>query len=364
MYSAVFVHSWGRLSLVVVLVLSFCIISAPKIKAQSSSNDLGNGGRHTIHGRLYAPNGRRSQFSGLKIRLTTSSAGDIFVITDETGTFTFKNVNAGSYLIVVEGGGVFEDANESVYIDDPGSSSIRSPIRTRGVPRYVNVQIYLRMAAGAANQTTSPGILNVKWASVPKAAIEHYERGLRLVRDGNDLGAGAEFGRAVEIWPSFAPAHTQLGRIAQRAGDLAGSITHLKTAIRYDDADFDAHLNLGIAMLNLKKYDLAEPELVKAAYLDETAVTPHYYLGILFVVKNDLDIAQKAFEKAKELKGGRSLPAIHKYLGRIYMRKDMGKEAVHELETYLKLAPKAQDAEKVKKDISDMKAKQIKNAFV
>ncbi len=363
MYSALFVHSWGRLFLVVVLSLSFCFISARDLKAQSSSNDLGNGGRHTIHGRLYAANGRRSQVSGLKIRLTASSAGDIFIITDETGTFTFRSVNAGSYLIIVEGGGIFEDTTERVYIDDPGSSSIRSPIRIREAPRYVNVQIYLRTAAGATS-TTAPGILHVKWAKVPKAAIEHYESGLKLIRDGNDQGAGAEFSRAVEISPSFAPAHTELGRIAQRAGDLDASAAHLRTAIRYDDADFDAHLNLGIAMLNLKKYDLAEPELVKAAYLDRTAVTPHYYLGILFVLKNDLDVAQKAFETAKELKGGRSLPAIHKYLGRIYMRKDMEKEAVHELETYLKLSPKAQDAEKVKKDISDMKAKQIKNAFV
>jgi regulator of sirC expression with transglutaminase-like and TPR domain len=46
------------------------------------------------------------------------------------------------------------------------------------------------------------------------------------------------------------------------------------------------------------------------------------------------------------------------------MKKDMEKEALQELETYLKLAPKAPDTEKVKKDISDIKAKHIKNAFV
>jgi len=46
------------------------------------------------------------------------------------------------------------------------------------------------------------------------------------------------------------------------------------------------------------------------------------------------------------------------------MKKDMEKEAVRELETYLKLAPKAQDVERVKKDISDIKAKHTKNAFV
>ncbi len=363
MHSAFPGRSRGLLPLVVVLALSFGFISAPRVKAQGAASDLGNGGRHTIHGRLYVMNGRRSEVSGLKIRLTSASAGDISIITDETGTFTFRSLGAGSYSVLVEGGGVFEDVTERVYIDDPGSSSIRGSVRMRAAPRTVNVQIYLRPSA-ASKIGTAPGILNVKWAEVPKTTLDHYDRGLRLVRDGNDRGAGVEFGRAIEIWPSFAPAYTEMGRIAQRAGDLDESIEAWKKAIRYDKGDFDAHLNLGIAYLNLKKYVDCENALVNAAHLDRTAITPHYYLGMLFVLKNDLDVAQKAFETAKELKGGRGLPAIHKYLGRIYMRKDMGKEAVQELETYIKLAPKAEDVDRIKKDISDIKARPVKNAFV
>jgi hypothetical protein len=81
-------------------------------------------------------------------------------------------------------------------------------------------------------------------------------------------------------------------------------------------------------------------------------------------MKQDLDIAQKAFETAKGLNGGNRLPAIHRYLGWIYLKKDMEKEGLQELETYIKLAPKAQDAEKVKKEILAIKAKHPKNAFV
>jgi tetratricopeptide (TPR) repeat protein len=147
-------------------------------------------------------------------------------------------------------------------------------------------------------------------------------------------------------------------------GKLDAAVEACRNAIKFDDSDFDAHLNLGIAYLNLKKYNEAEPELVTAAYLNRSSIRPHYYLGMLFVMKDDLDVAQKAFEKAIELKGGTTIPAIHKYLGRIYMKKDMEKEALRELETYLKLAPKAQDVERVKKDISDIKAKHTKNAFV
>jgi tetratricopeptide (TPR) repeat protein len=178
------------------------------------------------------------------------------------------------------------------------------------------------------------------------------------VQEGNDRDAETAFKRSLELYPSFAPAHTALGRIAQRAGNLNASIESWKTAVRYDPQDFDAYLNLGIAYLNLKKYPDAEAHLVQAAFLEPSAVTPHYYIGIAFVMKNDLDVAMKAFEKAKELHGGKSLPAIHKYLGRIYGARNKPKEAIEELETYLKLSPNAQDAEKVRKDISDIKSKQ------
>jgi tetratricopeptide (TPR) repeat protein len=207
-------------------------------------------------------------------------------------------------------------------------------------------------------------VLNAKWSAIPKQAIEHFNRGIQFEQDGKDVEAEASFRQAIETSPSFAPAHTELGKLAFKGGKLDASIEACRTAIRYDASDFDAHLNLGMAYIGLKKLDQAEPEFVTAAYLNRTAVTPHYYLGIVFVMKNDLDIAQKAFETAKELNGGKGLPAIHKYLGRIYLKKEMNKEALHELEAYQKLAPKATDAEKIKKDISDIKAKPVKNAFV
>lgn len=348
-----------RLSLWFVVFAIFAIgcISTPEVAAQGSSNDLGNGGRHTIQGRLYVSTGRRSQTWGLKIRLNNSSAGEIWVMSDQTGTFTFRNLNPGSYQVTVEGGDAFEDYTENIVIDDPGSSTIRSTVRMGGMPRIINVQVYLRPKA-VASPIGPLQVISAKWASFPKDVLESYERGQRLVNEGNDREAEPAFRRSLEISPSFAPAHTALGRILQRAGNLNAAIAEWKDALRYDAQDFDASLNLGIAYLNLRKYSDAEPPLVNAAYLEPSAVTPHYYIGIAFVMKNDLDVAMKAFEKAKELNGGKSLPAIHKYLGRIYGAKNKPKEAIFELETYLKLAPKAQDVEKVRKDIADLKNKQ------
>ena len=92
-----------------------------------------------------------------------------------------------------------------------------------------------------------------------------------------------------------------------------------------------------------------------AAALNGFAVAPHYYLGLIFSVRNDVEVAQKAFEKVNELDGGKSFPIIHKYLGRIYLRKQMHKAALMEFEAYLNLLPTAKDAEAIRKEIADIK---------
>lgn len=346
-------------SFLAVLFASAFFIVFPNtfVTAQSRTNSSGNGGIHEIRGKVYLPSGRPLDLP-VEVELQSiSNFSNLKLFTDRDGGFSFRNLAPGNYSVVVKVGDQFEDAREYVTIDTEAQGII--PIAP--TPKLVTVPVYLQFKRGVVLRNE---VINAKWSNIPKATLDHFKRGADLEQENKNAEAEVEFRKAVELSPTFAPAHTELGRIALKNGKPEASVESCKAAIRYDDSDFDAHLNLGIAYLNLKKYDQAEPELVTAAYLNRTAVTPHYYLGIVFVMRNDLDVAQKAFETAKELKGGKSLPAIHKYLGRIYMRKDMEKEAVQELETYLKLVPKAQDAERVKKDISDIKAKHIKNAFV
>ena len=336
-------------------LFTFSTFSAPQLAAQA--DDLGNGGKHTIQGRLYVSTGRRSGVSGLKIRLASSSSGDISIISDDTGTFTFRGLNAGSYVVTVEGGDVFENVTENVFIDDPGSSSIRTTIRLRSAPRVMTVQIYLKPKASAENHQQL-SVINAKWASVPKEALENYDRGLAFVRQGNDREAEVAFRRSVESFPGFAPGHTELGKIYLKRGLLNESIGYLKLAVGYDANDFEARLNLGIAFLNNRELDAAEKHLVEAAFLKLNAVTPHYYLGILFIERKNYDIAQQAFEKAKQLKREKDYPLLHRYLGGIYEAKHLGKQAVEELETYLRLQPNAKDADRIRKIIADLKNKQ------
>lgn len=343
---------------VLFLSASLAALSGGDIVAQSRTNQSGTGGIHEVRGKVYLPSGQTLD-TPVEVELQATFTS-LKVFTDRGGAFIFQNLAPGSYTLVVNAGEQFEISREYVTIDPEVPQPRGSVALMRPNPKVFTVPISLQLKRGVILRNE---VINAKWASIPKATLDHFKRGVELAQENKNPEAEVELRKAIELSPTFAPAHTQLGKLALEAGRLDASVAASQTAIRYDDSDFDAHLNLGIAYLNLKKYDLAEAQLVTAAYLNRSAVTPHYYLGVMYVVKNDLDIAQKAFEKAKDLNGGRSLPNIHKFLGRIYMRKDMEKEALHELETYLKLAPKAVDADKVKKDISDIKAKH-KNAFV
>lgn len=316
--------------------------------AQTRTNSTGTGGINQIRGRIFLPNGKASE-TPISVELQSTSYGTLNVQTDLSGSFSFGGLNPGTYTVVVNAGESFEIAREYITIDPEVQTST---FRVTPSPKTFTVPIYLQAKRGEIQKT---GVINAKWAGVPRSVIERYERGLELAKENKAIEAATEFQKAIDMYPSFSPAHTALGKTLLMTGKLNEATRSFRAALRYDPLDFDAHLDLGIALLNLKQYNDAEPELVTAAYLNRSAVTPHYYLGIVFVMKNDLDIARKAFETAKELKGGKSLPSLHKYLGRIYMAKNMNKEAIEEFETYIKLVPKAQDVEIIRKDISNLK---------
>lgn len=82
--------------------------------------------------------------------------------------------------------------------------------------------------------------------------------------------------------------------------------------------------------------------------------TARYYLGLALVSQQKFDGAQSAFESAIN-NGGDKLALAHKYLGGLYWRNKRYREAADELEKYLKLEPKAPDAEKIRGTINELR---------
>ncbi len=335
---------------VLVFMAYFAVAFSTPFFGQSRINTSGTGGIHTIQGRIYLPSGRTPD-SLMVVKLDSTNFSTITVNADQNGGFSFQALAPGNYKVVVDAGASFEIASEAVTID----TEVQGPVRMNVNSKTITLPIHLQMKRSVVYKS---GIINAKWSNVPRRAVELYEDGLKMLGEGKQAEAVIKFRESLSAYPMFSAPHNELGKISLRAGNLDEAVRSFRAAIRVDPTDFDARLGCGIALLNQKDLGNAEKELTGAAELNKTAVTPRYYLGVLFIEKKNIDAAQRELETARQLTDDKSFPLLHRYLGGIYVAKQMNKEAVMELEIYLRLAPNAKDVDRIRQIVTDLRSKQ------
>lgn len=307
-------------------------------QAPGSNRGLSSGGGNSmIQGRVYFPSGQTASGKTVKVSLESVSAfAPMSTVADQDGVFRFTNLNAGDYTIVVDAGSDYEKAREPVNIYQETRS------------RSVQVTIQLQPKVSSSNPL---------FAGVPDKALKLYQKGSTAAQKGDAKAAAESLSAAVAAHPNFPIALSELGMqyMNLKQFDKAGETFQALLKLKPDDAG--AHLNMGIVAFNSKKMDEAESHLRKALELKSPGPSPHYYLGLTLVSLKRYEEAQKEFELTLS-NGGENIALAHKYLGGLYMSAQKHKEAADELEKYLKLDPKAPDADRIKGTIKDLRSKQ------
>jgi tetratricopeptide (TPR) repeat protein len=116
-------------------------------------------------------------------------------------------------------------------------------------------------------------------------------------------------------------------------------------------------LTHGILLTVMGKFNLAVTELQTALKQREQSANGHLYLGQALANLGRFAEAEVQLTRAIEL-GGDEVKDAHRFLGAIYLQRGEREKGVAEFEVYLKLAPKAQDAEKVRQMIRQNKPSQ------
>lgn len=345
-------HLYSRCFSILVITVLILLSASPAFTQSGGGVDLtGTNGRHSIQGRIYYPSGRAAD-SRLKVRLESPNTGGLSVLADANGHFSFRGLSPGRYDIVIEGGDEYETARDYVYIDtEPRTRRTAAP----AVSRAFSVTFHLqpKRASGAATKT---GVLNAALANVPTGVRELYLKALDASRAGNSLKAIELLKSALSLYPDFALALNELGVQYLKVGQPDKAAEALRSTLRLAPDNFTARLNYGIALLNKREFAAAETQLRQALGKNPAAPTAHMYLGIALINLLKYDEAEKELQRAIET-GGTSLSQAHYYLGGIYWHKQDYKRAAEELETYLKLAPNAPDAARIRATIKDLRTK-------
>lgn len=311
----------------------------------SDPGDPGTGGKSTIQGTIFLPGGQRLD-RRVKVKLTGLANVEQFQISDDSGAFSFRRLRGGTYTVIIDAGGEFEIARENVDIIEPP--------RRRG-ESGVTIPVYITLQPKGSNSSGTPGTVDARAPNLPDAAKDLYKQAMESARSGDRKKAIEELNKALEIYPNFMSALTELGvqHMALKQWDKATDA--LRKAIKISPDAFFPHLNYGIVLVQLKNYKDATSELRFAVQKDGTSAVAHFYFGRALINVGQYDAAENALRQTITIGGDEAIEA-HRYLGAVYIEKRDSVRAADELDTYLKLAPNAKDAERIRAIIKDLRA--------
>lgn len=339
--------------LLALFVPAVMLLAAPAARAQGSgANATGTGGRHVIKGRIIFPSGRRADI-GLKVTLESTGSGTLSVISDANGSFTFPSLSPGSYTLVVDGGEDFATATERVIIESEVISRSGSVVGPTSRP--YSVQVYLRLK-NDYDMSVKPGVLNAALAGVPKPALTLYEKALESARKGESRKAVEQLKGALALHPRFALALSQLGVQHLKLKELESAADALRSALKLIPEDYATLLTYGIVLFELRQFSDAEEQLRRALRRNANSPSAHYYLGLALLKRNSYEEAERELQSAIA-SGGESIAMAYYYLGGLYWGRHEYRKAADALETYLRLAPQAENAARLRATIKELRAK-------
>jgi tetratricopeptide (TPR) repeat protein len=262
--------------------------------------------------------------------------GDRVAMTDDKGTFVFTGVPNGDYVVIVDKEQGFEPYSENVQIIAGAAPHLVIRLSSKGEAK------------------SEPGVINAEFANVPPRALAFYQKAMEQAQAGNNKAAIEQLQKAIAEYSNFMLAFNELGLQYLRLGELDKADEALAKAQKLAPDSATPLLTHGILLTVMGKFNLAVTELQTALKQKDQSANGHLYLGQALANLGRFAEAEVQLTRAIEL-GGDDVKDAHRFLGGIYLQRGEREKALAEFETYLKLAPKAKDAEKVRQMIRQNK---------
>ena len=300
--------------------------------------------RNTIQGDIITPNGQRLDHPVI-VWLSTNR-GEIQTTSNGNGSFFFRQLGGGRFIVRIDAGEAFEPATEEVNIADGGSTGNMSRIG-----QIYSVQIHLRPRS---SEPITKGVVSAN--DPPKAALDLFNKALESVKDGHRDKAIEQLKAALVIHPAFTAALNGLGVQYLKLGKYEAASEAFAKALKLAPDSFNLHLNSGISLFNLNKHAEAEAQFAAALAKNEASGTAHLYRARALIGLNRLDDAAVDLKRAIEI-GGNDVKLAHRYLAGIYLEKGENVEAVKQLELYLQVSPDSKEVDQIKNLIKELNKK-------
>jgi tetratricopeptide (TPR) repeat protein len=190
--------------------------------------------------------------------------------------------------------------------------------------------------------------------AAPKDAKKAYDKGVEAIKKKKFGDAQTNFEKAVEAYPKFAAAWYELGLLREDQGQFDMARKYFDTALQHDPKFVKPYLQITFLTFQAQKW----PELADATerliQLDAFDYPQAYFFNaVAHFNMQDMDSAEKSVREAERLDTRHAIPKISHLLGVILAWKHEYPAAAERYRTYLKFAPTAEDAPKVRAQLDD-----------
>lgn len=187
----------------------------------------------------------------------------------------------------------------------------------------------------------------------PREARRAYERALQDLRNSKPAEAGKGFRKAVDLYPSYAAAWYELGRLQQQNEDTVQARQSFANAMAADAKFISPYLKVAELAARAQNWtELADTtsKLLKLDAVDYPMA--YFYNATANLILGQLDEAEKSARAGERLDTPHRYPRLEQVLAKILARKKDYAGALEHLRRYLALAPDAGDAAGLRRELA------------
>jgi len=315
----------ATLSVLAPLILG--LATAPRAQAQQSQGRSMDSSDPTkkasIEGRIVLSSGHPVD-SRVRIKLSSLRDAGIDLYTDNNGAFQYLDLQPGTYTV-------------EVMDDDSHRGTAKEQVSLLAGQR-VSLMIYLKTEEESKKAGKS-GVTDAETLKpAPPKARQEYITATNLASNGDFVSAINHYNNALKIFPDYLDAHNDLGVVFLKLKRIDEASEQFEAAVQISPKAFNPRLNLGIILLGKRKYPEAVDQLTQCVSIDSSQASGHLYLGIASLGQDDLSQAKRELTSALDI-GGEKFSAGHYYMAYVLLKSGDRPGAIKELETFLTVAP-------------------------
>lgn len=260
------------------------------------------------------------------------------------GLVIFPSVYPGRYRLKLEGDSIKEITTEIFDIDS----------RVRSTVQWVTVQPTTPATADATPKAGA--MVSAVELNAPPKAKSDYEKGLEALGKGDLKNAGDRFQQAVQIYPKYGLAWSNLGLVRIRLKDEPGARAAWEKAIEVDDKLPSAYINLAALDIRDKKLEDASAKVDKALQADPRNGEGLTMQAQLQLISGHYDQAVTTARKVHEMPH-QGLAQVHLIAGDALQHEGRIAEALAEYGLYLKEYPDSPRVAQVRAAMAQLQAR-------